>query len=62
MQIVYGVIDAAKEMRVAVPIVVRLEGTNAKEARILLRESGLNFEVADSFNDAAKKVTAVLKS
>ena len=60
-RVAQGVIDAAKEMHVAVPIVVRLEGTNAKEAGILLRESGLNFEVADSFADAAKKVTAVLK-
>jgi len=56
-----GVIDAATEMNVEVPIVVRLEGTNAKEAGVLLRESGLNFEVADSFDDAAMKVTAVLK-
>ncbi len=60
-RVAQGVIDAAKEMHVAVPIVVRLEGTNAKEAAVLLRESGLNFEVADSFFDAAKKVTAVLK-
>ncbi|MBE0572156.1 MAG: ADP-forming succinate--CoA ligase subunit beta [Ignavibacteriaceae bacterium] len=60
-RVAQGVIDAAKEMHVAVPIVVRLEGTNAKEAGILLRESGLNFEVASSFDDAAKKVTAVLK-
>jgi succinyl-CoA synthetase beta subunit len=60
-RVAQGVIDAAKEMHVAVPIVVRLEGTNANEAGILLRESGLDFEVADSFADAAKKVTAVLK-
>ena len=60
-RVAQGVIDAAKEMHVAVPIVVRLEGTNAKEAGVLLRESGLNFEVASSFDDAAKKVTAVLK-
>ncbi|NWG28713.1 MAG: ADP-forming succinate--CoA ligase subunit beta [Ignavibacteriaceae bacterium] len=60
-RVAQGVIDAAKEMHVAVPIVVRLEGTNAKEAGVLLRESHLNFEVADSFDDAAKKVTAVLK-
>jgi succinyl-CoA synthetase beta subunit len=60
-RVAQGVIDAAKEMHVAVPIVVRLEGTNAKEAGVLLRESGLNFEVASSFDDAAKKVTSVLK-
>jgi len=60
-RVAQGVIDAAKQMRISVPIVVRLEGTNAKEAGVLLRESGLNFEVAESFDDAAKKVTAVLK-
>jgi succinyl-CoA synthetase beta subunit len=60
-RVAQGVIDAAKYMHVSVPIVVRLEGTNAKEAGVLLRESGLNFEVATSFDDAAKKVTAVLK-
>ncbi len=60
-RVAQGVIDAAKQMHVSVPIVVRLEGTNAKEAGVLLRESGLNFEVAESFDDAAKKVTAVLK-
>lgn len=60
-RVAQGVIDAAKDLHVTVPIVVRLEGTNAKEAGILLRESGLNFEVAASFDDAAKKVTAVLK-
>jgi succinyl-CoA synthetase beta subunit len=60
-RVAQGVIDAAKEMHIEVPIVVRLEGTNAKEAGVLLRESGLNFEVATSFDDAAKKVTAVLK-
>ena len=60
-RVAQGVIDAAKYMHVSVPIVVRLEGTNAKEAGVLLRESGLNFEVAASFDDAAKKVTAVLK-
>jgi succinyl-CoA synthetase beta subunit len=57
-----GVIDAAKEMHVHVPIVVRLEGTNATEAGILLRDSGLNFEVASSLKEAAEKVTSILGS
>jgi succinyl-CoA synthetase beta subunit len=61
-RVAQGVIEAAKEMHVSVPIVVRLEGTNAKEAANLLNESGLNFEVAKSLKDAAEKVTAVLKS
>jgi len=60
-RVAQGVIDAAKEMEVKVPIVVRLEGTNAKEAAELLKHSGLNFDVAKSLQDAALKVTAVLK-
>ncbi len=59
-RVAQGVIDAAKEMEVKVPIVVRLEGTNAEEAGVLLNESGLNFEVASSLKDAAEKVTSVL--
>jgi succinyl-CoA synthetase beta subunit len=61
-RVAQGVIDAATEMHVSVPIVVRLEGTNAKEAADLLNESQLNFEVAQSLKEAAEKVTSVLKS
>jgi succinyl-CoA synthetase beta subunit len=57
-----GVIDAAKEMHVNVPIVVRLEGTNAKEAGVLLNQSGLNFEVASTLKDTAEKVTSILSN
>ncbi|MDR3668924.1 MAG: ADP-forming succinate--CoA ligase subunit beta [Ignavibacteriaceae bacterium] len=60
-RVAQGVIDAAAEMRIDVPIVVRLEGTNAKEASTLLMNSGLNFIVAGSLKDAAEKVTSVLK-
>ncbi len=59
-RVAQGVIDAASEMQVSVPIVIRLEGTNAKEAGELLSKSGLNFEVATSLKDAAEKVTSVL--
>jgi succinyl-CoA synthetase beta subunit len=61
-RVAQGVIDAAKEMDINVPIVVRLEGTNAKEAGVMLNNSGLNFEVAGSLQDAAEKVTSVLKN
>ncbi len=61
-RVAQGVIDAATETSIAVPIVVRLEGTNAREAAVLLNESGLNFEVAGSLKDAAEKVTSVLKN
>jgi succinyl-CoA synthetase beta subunit len=60
-RVAQGVIDAAKEIKVQIPIVVRLEGTNAKEAGILLEKSDLHFEVAQTLKDAAEKVTAVLK-
>lgn len=60
-RVAQGVIDAATEMHVSVPIVVRLEGTNAKEAADLLNESKLNFEVAQSLKEAAEKVTSVLR-
>ena len=56
-----GVIEAPKKVNVTIPIVVSLEGTNAKEAGILLKESGLNFEVATTLKDSAEKVTAILK-
>jgi len=60
-RVAQGVIDAVKEIHVNLPIVVRLEGTNAKEAGELLSQSGMNFEVAKSLKEAAEKVTAVLK-
>lgn len=60
-RVAQGVIDAVNEIGVEVPIVVRLEGTNAEEAGVLLKKSKLDFEVATTLEDAAKKVTAVLK-
>ncbi|HUX59959.1 MAG TPA: ADP-forming succinate--CoA ligase subunit beta [Ignavibacteriaceae bacterium] len=61
-RVAQGVIDATKEINVSIPIVVRLEGTNAEEAGVLLSESGLNFEVASTLKDAAEKVTAILRN
>lgn len=55
-----GVIEAARRVRVSVPVVVRLEGTNAVEARSILTASGLNFTVASTLEEAAKKVTAAI--
>ena len=55
-----GVVDAARQVQVGVPVVVRLEGTNAKEAAVILKNSGLRFEVATSLEDAARKVTAAI--
>jgi succinyl-CoA synthetase beta subunit len=51
-----GVVEAARKLNVQAPIVVRLEGTNVEEGQRVLRESGLNFIVADGMKDAAEKV------
>ena len=51
-----GVVQAVKELGMEVPIVVRLQGTNAEEARTILRESGVSIIPAVSMKDAAEKV------
>lgn len=53
-----GVVEAARNLNVQVPIVVRLEGTNVEEGQRVLKESGMNFIVADGMKDAAEKVVA----
>jgi succinyl-CoA synthetase beta subunit len=56
-----GVVEAAKAIGVQVPVVVRLEGTNVEEGQQILRNSGLNFIVADGMKDAAEKVVSATK-
>ncbi|MBS3907485.1 MAG: ADP-forming succinate--CoA ligase subunit beta [Syntrophaceae bacterium] len=56
-----GVTEAVEEVKVNVPIVVRLEGTNVEEGRRILRESGLNFTVASGMQEGAQKVVEALK-
>ncbi len=53
-----GVVEAAKNLGVQIPIVARLEGTNVEEGRQVLRESGINIIPADGMRDAAEKVVA----
>ena len=57
-----GIMAAVKNVGVKVPVVVRLEGTNAKQAREMLAKSGLAVTPAESLTDAAKKVVAAAKS
>src|SRR5881227_879061 len=54
-----GVVEAARKIGVQVPVVVRLEGTNVEEGQRVLRDSGLNFTVAEGMKDAAEKVVAL---
>jgi len=53
-----GVVAAAKNLGVSIPIVARLEGTNVEEGRRVLRESGINVLTADGMRDAAEKVVS----
>ena len=55
-------IAAAREVKLAVPLVVRLEGTNVERGKKLLRESGLAIIPADDLDDAAKKAVAAVKA
>jgi succinyl-CoA synthetase beta subunit len=57
-----GVIAAAREMHITVPLVVRLEGTNVERGKQLLRESGLAIIPADDLDDAAKKAVAAVEA
>jgi succinyl-CoA synthetase beta subunit len=54
-----GVIAAVKDLGVAVPIVIRMEGTNVDQGKRMLNESGLNFTTADSMGEAAQRVVAL---
>ena len=54
-RVAQGVIDALAQMEVTIPVVIRLEGTNAIEARNLLKDAEHNFIVANSLADAAEK-------
>jgi len=56
-----GIINAVKKVRVRVPVVVRLEGTNADKAREMLAQSGLKITPASDLTDAARKVVALAK-
>lgn len=59
-RVAQGVIEAAKSIDIEIPIVIRLAGTNAKEASALLNKSDMDFIVADSLQDAAQKVVGSL--
>jgi succinyl-CoA synthetase beta subunit len=57
-----GVVEAAKKTHIQLPIVLRLEGTNVEAGRQILKDSGLNFTVAETMKDAAEKVVATAKN
>ena len=56
-----GVVNAAKEININVPLVVRLAGTNFKEGKDILDNSGLKLIAAENLDDAAKKIVEEIK-
>jgi len=54
-----GIVSAAKELQLQLPVVVRMEGTNVDRGKEILRDSGMNFTVADGMKDGAEKVVAL---
>jgi succinyl-CoA synthetase beta subunit len=56
-----GIVQAAKDVNLQVPLVVRLEGTNVAEGKAILANSGLAIVPADNLGDAAKKIVAEVK-
>jgi succinyl-CoA synthetase beta subunit len=60
--IAQGIINAAKTIKLSVPLIVRLEGTNVEKGKQLLKESGLELIAADDLADAAQKAVAAAKS
>ena len=56
-----GLVEAAKEFDLKIPLVVRLAGTNFKEGKDILDESGLKILSASDLNDAAKKIVGAIK-
>jgi len=56
-----GIVDAAKEINISVPLVIRLAGTNFKEGKMILDNSGLKLISAENLDDAAKKVVEAIK-
>ncbi len=56
-----GVLAAARDLHIKVPIVIRMEGTNVEEGRRILKESGFDFTVAEDMRDAAEKVVRLAR-
>lgn len=56
-----GIVEAAKEMSINVPLVVRLSGTNFKKGKEILQDAGLNIVAADELDEAAQKIVNIVK-
>ena len=59
--IAQGIIDAVEEIKISIPMVIRLQGNKADEGKRLLNESGLNIIGEDSLQEASKKIVNLVK-
>ena len=55
-----GIVSAAKELKISVPLVVRLEGTNVDQGKKILENSGIEIVSANDLDDAAKKIVKLV--
>ena len=55
-----GVVDAAREVKLSIPLVVRMEGTNVKEGKQILADSGIKVIAANDMADAARRVVEAI--
>ena len=60
--IAQGIVDAAKEMEIRVPVVVRLQGTNVDLGKDILARSNLNIHTVDSLTEAAQSIVKAVQS
>ena len=56
-----GVVAAAHELEIKIPLVVRLEGTKVEEGKKIMKDSGLDIIAADNLSDAARKIVSSVK-
>ena len=56
-----GVVDSATELKLNLPVVVRMEGNNVEQGKEILHNSAMKFTIADGMTDAAEKVVALAK-
>jgi len=57
-----GVVDAARELSLKVPLVVRMQGTNVEQGRKILADSGLTIIAAETMAEAAEKIVKAIKN
>jgi succinyl-CoA synthetase beta subunit len=56
-----GVVAAARDLSIKIPVVVRMEGTNVEEGRKILKEPGLNFTIGNDMKDGAEKIVKLAR-